>query len=419
MIKVEYICHACLLITVNGKRILTDPWIYGSSFANCLWLYPPPKSSAKDIGKVDYIYFSHAHEDHFQLESIKEIIKYNRNTKIIIPKFKQDWFTKLVKKVGFKNILVIAHNEKLQISKNSSIKIFINDLGEIDSSLLVRSDSDEIFLQTDNLMSLKESKRIGKNNNIFISFLIPSSTGIFPGLFEFDFKKTKQMALKKKNAFFKYISQTAKNLNSNFYIPYANDLCYFDDLFFLNKLNSFEKKDFVFYLKKKLLKSFIMNSSDNIIINKRKVIKSKISNIVLNRDEDLSIYAKTMFDEYNYKKRNEINYSKNDPYKELKRFIEKICTIDKKWKFKKYNIQWVFNNYKNDEFTFNHKINNSSKNNDLKITIPFYRIQNLIKNYYPMGFLSFHNGGVRVKRKNLSYTKEESSYFEHLYRLKF
>ena len=68
MIKIEYVCHACLLININGKRVLTDPWIMGSCFANCLWIYPPPKKSADEIGKVDYIYFSHGHEDHFQIE---------------------------------------------------------------------------------------------------------------------------------------------------------------------------------------------------------------------------------------------------------------------------------------------------------------------------------------------------------------
>ena len=75
MIKIEYVCHACLLININGKRVLTDPWIMGSCFANCLWIYPPPKKSADEIGKVDYIYFSHGHEDHFQIESINERIR--------------------------------------------------------------------------------------------------------------------------------------------------------------------------------------------------------------------------------------------------------------------------------------------------------------------------------------------------------
>jgi len=126
-----------------------------------------------------------------------------------------------------------------------------------------------------------------------------------------------------------------------------------------------------------------------------------------------------MINIYNKKKQVEITFSNNSPSSDLKNFIKKLITIKKNWKFKKYNVQWIFTNYKNTETIFDHKINNSSKKYDLKITIPFYRIQNLIKKYYPMGFLSFHNGGIRIKRKNLNYTKEENSYFEHLYRLKF
>ena len=53
MIKIEYVCHACLLININGKKILTDPWIMGSCFAKCLWIYPPPIKKAIESAKAE------------------------------------------------------------------------------------------------------------------------------------------------------------------------------------------------------------------------------------------------------------------------------------------------------------------------------------------------------------------------------
>ena len=38
--KIEYINHASLLITTCGKKILTDPWLIGPSWAQNEWLFP-------------------------------------------------------------------------------------------------------------------------------------------------------------------------------------------------------------------------------------------------------------------------------------------------------------------------------------------------------------------------------------------
>ena len=61
--------QCCLLIEVNGKRILTDPGRFSIS-----------QNNVKDI---DLILITHEHADHFHSESLKLILKNNPNAKVI------------------------------------------------------------------------------------------------------------------------------------------------------------------------------------------------------------------------------------------------------------------------------------------------------------------------------------------------
>jgi len=420
MIKIEYVCHACLLININGKKILTDPWIMGSCFANCLWIYPPPKKNAAEIGKVDYIYFSHGHEDHFQIESINEILKKNRNTKVIIPSSKNNWFFRTVKKVGFKNVISLEHNMEFKINENDSFKLFINDQGEFDSSLLIKSNKDEVFIQTDNIMSEKESKRIGKENNIFASFLMPYATGIFPGLYDFKIDIMRKLAKNKEDKSLRYLAQLAKNLNSKLNIPYANDLCYFADLYYLNHLHSFDKNNVKKFLNQKKINSLIMQPGDMIFLKNRKLIKKVINQVKIDRIKDLSFYTKSMEKLYNQRKYEEIHFSKKKFTKSFQIFKNKIDQIKKNWKFGNFKAEWKIKT-KEKNLYFNHCINakNIKSEADIKIEIDDYRIQNLVEKFYPMRFLSFHNGGIKIKRKTSYLTNKEKFYFDHLESMTF
>ncbi len=56
--------HCCLLIETKGKRILTDP----GSFTI--------ESSSK-LTNIDFILFTHEHQDHYHLDSLKTILQNN------------------------------------------------------------------------------------------------------------------------------------------------------------------------------------------------------------------------------------------------------------------------------------------------------------------------------------------------------
>ena len=91
-IAVTYIWTSCLLIEFEGIRILTDPW-----FGNNLRGLPCRKSpgiSLSQIGKIDYVFASHFHPDHFDKTAIRILSEKNGNLKLIGPRG-------LIKRAGF------------------------------------------------------------------------------------------------------------------------------------------------------------------------------------------------------------------------------------------------------------------------------------------------------------------------------
>lgn len=67
--KIKKLGHCCLVLEINGKRVMTDP----GSFS----------TSQKQEKNIDLIIFTHEHQDHYHLETLKEVLKNNPEAIII------------------------------------------------------------------------------------------------------------------------------------------------------------------------------------------------------------------------------------------------------------------------------------------------------------------------------------------------
>jgi L-ascorbate metabolism protein UlaG (beta-lactamase superfamily) len=69
-LRLTYVGHATVLIEIDGVRILTDPVLRGHIGA-LRRLGPSP--APVDIGAIDVVLISHAHPDHFDRASLRQI----------------------------------------------------------------------------------------------------------------------------------------------------------------------------------------------------------------------------------------------------------------------------------------------------------------------------------------------------------
>src|SRR6185369_16052490 len=98
--------HACMLVEVNGQRLLIDPWLIGSCYWRSWWHFPKPVEVTPDLFKVDAIYVTHGHFDHLHFPSLR---KFDRSTRIIVAKFVTAKMRAGLEYLGFKNIVELPH----------------------------------------------------------------------------------------------------------------------------------------------------------------------------------------------------------------------------------------------------------------------------------------------------------------------
>ena len=70
-VKLKLVGHASLLATLGDVRVLSDPWWVGPCFGAQWWLYPPADVPSVESVKIDYVYVSHGHHDHFHPATLK------------------------------------------------------------------------------------------------------------------------------------------------------------------------------------------------------------------------------------------------------------------------------------------------------------------------------------------------------------
>ncbi|HEY4515645.1 MAG TPA: MBL fold metallo-hydrolase [Candidatus Paceibacterota bacterium] len=95
--KITKLGHCCLLIETKGKRILTDPGSY-------------TVDAHSKLENIDYILFTHEHQDHYHLESLKILLK--KNPKAVV--YTSSSVSELLEKEGIAHTKV-AHKETISL----------------------------------------------------------------------------------------------------------------------------------------------------------------------------------------------------------------------------------------------------------------------------------------------------------------
>ena len=157
--EVQLIGHATILLKDQDFSFICDPWLKGGCINNAMvWQYPPRIRNIEDFSDFGYMYISHHHEDHCNLETLSLI---NKKTPIFLLDFKQNQDLKNnLNKLGFLNLNIIQPWKKTLIDKNTSITIFPADLPFADSSALIEYKNLAMYHGNDNILGEKTLAKI-------------------------------------------------------------------------------------------------------------------------------------------------------------------------------------------------------------------------------------------------------------------
>ena len=112
--QLRYISHASVMLTLDGIKLLTDPWFVGECMATGWWLLQAPKDDCWALlESADMIYMSHNHPDHLHEETLAKV---RRDMPFIVPKFDTDGVAKPLRDLGFTNVIELERNRLYRVN---------------------------------------------------------------------------------------------------------------------------------------------------------------------------------------------------------------------------------------------------------------------------------------------------------------
>jgi UDP-MurNAc hydroxylase len=148
--RITSLGHASLFIETSGGTILCDPWFTPAYFGS--W-FPFPRNDQLDVAPFaspDYLYISHAHRDHLDLEWLAKHV--DRNAQVLLPDFGIDQLETELSSIGFERFIPTRNAVPLDLD---GCRVAIQALAEPsvgpmgDSLLVVADDTATVLNQND------------------------------------------------------------------------------------------------------------------------------------------------------------------------------------------------------------------------------------------------------------------------------
>lgn len=231
--KVTYIGHACILVESGGTRILMDPWLTDPTYHGTWWHYPPLTLGIRDLPKVDYLYISHEHPDHFDPPTLREL---DKDVHVIIANFTRKRFRDRLRGLGFRHIDEVEFGAEFRCNGSGlRLRLIPPDRPWDDSAILVQDGSTTVLNVNDCHLDDATLERLGSEQAIDLAFLTFTGASQYPGCFEFPLASKIQRWNESKVAHLEEFVNWAKLLRTKRAVPAAGNFALLaPDQLFLN-----------------------------------------------------------------------------------------------------------------------------------------------------------------------------------------
>ena len=238
--------HAGLRIDTTAGSILCDPWVHPAYFAS--W-FPFPDNSQLDwetLGRVDYLYVSHLHRDHFDPEHLRRFVP--KDATVLLPDFPTNELEDELRALGFSHFVRTRSHEPVELG--DGLVIMIEALtsptdGPIgDSSLWLEHDGIRLFNQNDaRPADLSAVRDLGPVAAHLLQF---SGAIWYPMVYELPEPEKRALGMKKRARQIDRTVRYVDELGARWVFPIAGPPCFLDEeLWELNDLDRDEANIFM------------------------------------------------------------------------------------------------------------------------------------------------------------------------------
>ncbi|MBI3783865.1 MAG: MBL fold metallo-hydrolase, partial [Deltaproteobacteria bacterium] len=174
---------ACMIMESEGTRILMDPWMVDPTYHGTWWHYPPLETTIRDLPKIDFLYISHEHPDHFDPPTLRQL---DKRVKVIIARFKRRRFYERIKAIGFHDVIELDFGQTHELNASGlTVRLIAPDRPWDDSAILVKANGTTVLNVNDCHLDDATLSRLGESEKIDLAFLTFTGASQYPGCFEF------------------------------------------------------------------------------------------------------------------------------------------------------------------------------------------------------------------------------------------
>jgi UDP-MurNAc hydroxylase len=248
--QITFLGHAGFCIETPESIVVTDPWLSPTGAFDSAWFQFPRnhhlaayvQEKLADSTKERYLYVSHEHKDHLDLEFLHSLRGHDFT--IVIPDFRREYLKSAFSDYRCKEIIACADGGTVSIA-DGTLTLFLDD-SELnrDSAILIEADGHK-FLDLNDCRIFDALPGIAREHGPIDVFACQfSGAGWHPTCYDYPLERYEAIASSKVRAKFTAVAQGIRTLSPRVFIPSAGPPCFLDPTLFhlnLERVNVFPR----------------------------------------------------------------------------------------------------------------------------------------------------------------------------------
>jgi UDP-MurNAc hydroxylase len=239
--RITYLGHAGFCVEDAQNVIIMDPWLSPSGAFDSAWFqFPRNHHLARfvcerlaDPTRERYVYISHEHQDHFDLEFLRSLS--GRDFTLVLPHFRNASLLSKLSGYRCRRLAALLHREEVALQEGM-IRLYLDD-SELnrDSAALLRL-GDRVFFNLNDCKLFDRLDEVRTDTPEIHVFACQFSGATWhPTCYQYETQLYQTVSKRKMFTKFESVARAIETLEPKTYLPSAGPACFLDpDLYHLN-----------------------------------------------------------------------------------------------------------------------------------------------------------------------------------------